>query len=187
MGNETLQTIKERRTARAFKEEQIKDEELEAILEAGMYAPSAHNHQSWHFTVVQNQKLLDEMSEDAKEDAKGFDDEQIQKMANNEKFNIFYDAPTVIIVSGEDETMMPEINCAAATENMLLTAESLDIGACWNGFVTFLFNGEKREEYLEKLDIPEGHTPYYGVALGYKQVESGEAPDRREDRIQYIS
>lgn len=56
--NETLINIRNRRSARKFKNEQIKDEELNAILEAGQYAPSAMNQQSWHFTVIQNNELL---------------------------------------------------------------------------------------------------------------------------------
>ena len=46
---ETLKVIRERRTTRKFKAEQIKEEELQAIIEAGLYAPSAHNKQSWNF------------------------------------------------------------------------------------------------------------------------------------------
>lgn len=46
----------------SFQPEQIKDAELEAILEDGTYAPSASNQQSWHFTVVQNQRLIDQLS-----------------------------------------------------------------------------------------------------------------------------
>ena len=69
----------------------------------------------------------------------------IKKMANNDKFNIFYGAPTVIVVSGRDNAIMPQVDCAAATENMLIAAESLDIGACWNGIVGFLFNSQKEQ------------------------------------------
>jgi len=79
--NETLRVIRERRTTRRFKTEQIKEEELQAIIEAGLYAPSAHNQQSWNFTVIQNKELLDELNIETKEAAKSFPDEMIQKMA----------------------------------------------------------------------------------------------------------
>ncbi|PAB57890.1 nitroreductase [Anaeromicrobium sediminis] len=184
--NETLQVIKNRRSTRKFKPEQIKEEELEAILEAGIYAPSAHNDQPWNFTVIQNKELMEELNVESKEKCKDFPDELIRKMANNERFNIFYGAPTVIIVSGRDNAIMPQVDCAAATENMLLAAESLDIGGCWNGFVSFLFNSEKGDEYKEKLNIPRGYTPYYGVALGYKKVRVFNAPARKGNVVQYI-
>ena len=54
--NEVLQNILTRRSVRGFKSEQIKDEELNLILQAGIYAPSGMNKQSWQFTVVQNKE-----------------------------------------------------------------------------------------------------------------------------------
>jgi len=184
--NETLKVIRERRTTRKFKSEQIKEEELQAIIEAGIYAPSAHNKQSWNFTVIQNAELLEELNTEAKEAAKNFPDELLKKMANNDKYNAFYGAPTVIIVSGENNEFMPQVDCAAATENMLIAAEALEIGACWNGFVSILFNSEKGAEYKSKLNIPDGYTPYYAAVFGYKDVKISNAPERKANSVQYI-
>ena len=66
--NETLKIIKQRRSIRSFKDEQIKEEELQAVLEAGLYAPNAGD-QAWHFTVIQNKELLDRLNLAAKEAA----------------------------------------------------------------------------------------------------------------------
>lgn len=184
--NETLKIIRQRRSIRKFKSEQLKDVEVQEIIEAGLYAPSAHNDQSWNFTVIQNSELIAELNIEAKEAAKDCPDEMIKKMANNERFNIFYGAPTLIIVSGRNNAIMPQIDCAAATENMLIAAESLNIGSCWNGIIGFLFNGSKVEEYKKKLNIPEGYTPYYGIAFGYKDMLAANAPARKENLVQYI-
>ena len=184
--NETLKVIRERRTTRKFKAEQIKDTELQAIIEAGLYAPSAHNQQSWNFTVIQNKELIAELNINAKEAAKNFPDITIQKMGNNERFNVFYGAPTVIIVSGQNSAIMPQVDCAAATENMFIAAEALEIGGCWNGIVGLLFNGPKGEEYKKKLNIPEGYSPYYAAVFGYKEVKTTNAPARKENVVQYI-
>ena len=67
MTNTVLEVIKSRRSIRRYLPEQIKDSELQAILEAGAYAPSAHNDQSWHFTVIRNRELIDHISRTAKE------------------------------------------------------------------------------------------------------------------------
>ena len=61
--NETLKVIRNRRSIRNFMDEQIKKEELDAILEAGLYAPSGMNSQDWHFTVIQNRKMIDTVNE----------------------------------------------------------------------------------------------------------------------------
>jgi nitroreductase len=184
--NEVLTTIKERRSIRRFKSEQISNKELNYILEAGLYAPSAHNQQSWHFTVVQSKKVIDELNSGTKKAFANAEDEKIRALSTNEKFHIFYDAPTVIIISGDENCMMPQADCGAATQNMLLAAESLNIGGCWNGYIAFLFNDELGKSYIESLDLPDGQKPYYAIALGYKGVDKLKAPPRKENRIHYI-
>lgn len=186
MTNIVLETIKKRRTTRVYTQEQIKKEELEAILEAGLYAPSAHNQQSWHFTVVQNPELLQELDRDAKLSANEIGDDFTKGLANNPNYNIFYNAPTAIIVSGNRRSILPHVDCAAAAQNMLIAAESLEIGGCWNGFITLLFMGTKKEEYKEKLGIPETHEPYYAIVLGYKKNKDAPPPARQPDRVKYI-
>lgn len=184
--NDTIKYILSRRSTRAFLPEQIKEEELEAVLQAALYAPSAHNDQSWHFTVIQDQPLLAALNVDAKIVGRRSKDAILRKMSGNEKLNIFYQAPTVILVSGENTALMPETDCAAATENMLLAAESLGLGACWIGLASFAFAGDNAAINRQKLLIPDGYTPYYAVALGYKKVHATNALPRRADTVTYI-
>lgn len=87
--NETLKTIKQRRSIRSFKDEQIREEELQAVLEAGLYAPNAGD-QSWHFTVVQNRELLDRLNLAAKEVAKQMEMEHLRKLGKKTKSSIAY-------------------------------------------------------------------------------------------------
>lgn len=184
--NETLNVIKNRRSVRRYKSEQISNKELNLILEAGLYAPSAHNQQSWNFTVIQSKQMIDAISDDTKKSFVHAKDQRTRDLATNEKMHVFYGAPTVIVVSGREDALMPKADCGAATQNMLLAAESLNIGGCWNGYVAYLFNSELGKSYMEKLNIPEGHKPYYAIAIGYKGVDSLNAPPRKENRIQYI-
>lgn len=184
--SDALKTIKTRRSTRSFKDEQIKDDELQSVLEAGIYAPSAGNQQAWHFTVVQNQELLEWLNRTAKEAAKHLDNEHLRKMVNNEKFNIFHGAPTLIIVSGDERAMVIESDCAAANENMLLAAEAIGLGACWINLVLFAFQSPNGKEYCKELGIPEGYKPYCSSVLGYKKIEAVNAPARKENLINYI-
>lgn len=184
--NKTLDIIKNRRTTRKFKNEQINDIELQAIIEAGLYAPSAHNQQSWHFTVVQNKEIISELNLVTKNELKNLPDPSIQNMANNKNFDLFYGAPTVVIISGENEALLPYVDCAAATENMFIAAESLNIGGCWNGFVGYYFSNNPKGEVIKKLDIPEGYTPYYAAVFGYIEARGTTAPARKENKVHYI-
>lgn len=60
--NETLKSIHQRRSIRLFKDKQIKKEELDAIVEAGQYAPSANNSQTWRFTVIQRKEMIEKVN-----------------------------------------------------------------------------------------------------------------------------
>lgn len=186
MNNLVLETIKNRRTTRAFTGEQIKREELEAVIEAGLYAPSAHNQQSWHFTVIQNKELLEQLNFDAKEEGKKASEEYTRNMSNNVDFNIFYNAPTVIIVSGDSKSILPDTDCAAASQNMLIAAESIGLGACWNGIVALLLRSDRAKEYKDKLSIPDTHNPYYAIVLGYKKTNSANPLARRAGTVTYF-
>ena len=181
----TLDVIKERRSIRKFKPEQIKEEELQAIVESGLYAPSAINKQSWNFTVIQNQEILAELNEATKNVARNLDNEALKRIGENEKYNCFYYAPTVISVSGKDEERSKVMDCSAATQNMLIAAESLNIGSCWVELVSLAFMGPQAKELRAKLNLPEGYTPLHCVLLGYKDMEGKTAP-RKENAVQYI-
>lgn len=182
--NEVLKAIKSRRSVRQYKEEQISQESLDLIIEAGVYAPTAHNEQPWHFTVIQNEEMLKHINEKVKELMVKSEVEWIQKMGSNPNFQVTYNAPTLIIVSGRKDGMAWSADCAAAIQNMLIAAESLDIGSVWLGLVRLLF---QQEEEINKLGIPEGYEPYYGVAFGYKAREGEQvAPKRNMDVVNYI-
>lgn len=183
--NETLKVIKQRRSIRSFKEEQIKEEELQAVLEAGMYAPNAGD-QAWHFTVVQNRELLERLNLAAKEAARNMSFEHLRNLGNDESFHCLYHAPTLIIVSGNEQVPIPlDADCAAANQNLLLAAESLGIGSCWIYFVLMAFDSTEGGE-LRKLLIPQGYKPYYAAVLGYKNTTEVKTPERKPDLVTYI-
>lgn len=175
--NETLKTLLNRRSIRSYKQEQINQEELQTILEAGKYAPSAMNQQSWHFTVVQNKEIIDKINEVCK---------VALQRAGNQNFNVFYNAPTVIIVSGDDKAIAPQIDSALALGNMLLAAESLGIGSCWIHAVRALSTSDEGKELIKALKIPEGHSIVGSGAFGYKAVESPSPAPRKEGTVNFI-
>ncbi len=175
--NAVLKPIARRRSARKFLGEQIKEAELDAILAAALQAPSAHNDQSSYFTVVQNRELIDEMSEGSKVEMRKAPVDWMVAMGSNEALNIYYKAPTVIIVAGKKDAISPLVDACAAIQNILIAAESLGIGACWIGFAKFYFTGPDR---YRKLGIPESYEVHYGVALGYKPEGPAAKPPARK-------
>lgn len=182
--NEVIETIKTRRSIRRFKPDQIKDEELQAIIDAAIHAPSGHNEQPWHFTVIQNKDLIDHFSVVTKKAMAKSEVPWIAAMGKNEKLHLFYNAPTLIVVSGRKDSYSPLIDCSAATQNMLLAAHSIGLGACWIGLINFMFS---IEEEVKKLSLPDGYEPYFAVALGYPDLDKPLRPiERKRDVINYI-
>lgn len=125
---DTLSVIKNRRSIRNFKTDQIAEKDLQAVLEAGLYAPSARNEQPWHFTVIQKRSLLDQLTKLAKEALNHTDLDFLQRILQDADFDFFYHAPTVVIISGDKNAMSPHASCAAAAENILIAAESIGLG-----------------------------------------------------------
>ena len=182
--NTVIETIKNRRSIRRYLAEQIKESELEAIIEAGIFAATGHNDQPWHFTVIQNSDLINYISEKTKENMAKSPVDWIAQMGGNERLNLFYKAPTIVVVSGKEGTYSPLTDCSAAIQNMAVAAESLNIGSVWVGLVSYFF--EDREE-VKKLNIPEGYIPYYALCLGYKDTTKPVAvPERKRDVVNYI-
>ena len=182
--NEVLKVIKTRRSVRKFMPDQIKEEELQAILEAGRYAPTAMNEQPWFFTVIQNKEILADINKRSKEGMLNSGVEFMVKMAKAENFDIHYNAPTVIVISGKADFDFTETDCSAATQNMLVAAKSLGISSCWIGLSKFCI---QNPEYFHKLNIPAGYKPLYTIILGYPEnPKESEGPKRKEDVVSYI-
>lgn len=184
--NKTIETIMNRRSVRVYSDEQIKQEDLELIIQAGLYSPSACNMQPWHLTVVKNKEIINLLNIETKKELLNCDNDYFKTFATNERYDIFYNAPTIIIISGEKTALAPQTDCSAATENMILAAESLDIGTCWIGLITYLFRSERSAEFTKMLEIPEGYEPYYAITLGYKKIANPKPQPRRENTVNYI-
>ena len=186
--NEVLMAIHERRTVRDYKPDQIRDEDLATILEAGRQAASAWNRQPWYFTAVQKKSLLDRIVSAAREKIVEAHPVQVKTMpwlvAPN--FHYFYNAPTVIFISGQENNPDAPGDCAIAMTNMVYAAHSLGIQSCMITTSLPAFAAEEGPAFIEELEIPEGHVPMYTLALGYTSKPMPTAAPRKEDYIKYI-
>lgn len=181
--NEVLEAIRKRRSVRLFKPEQITRSELDAIINAGLWAPSSHNTQPWHLTVIQDAAMIKQLSDQTKQALRTSGVEQVQKYANSDR-SLLYDAPTVIVVAGsQGDSFEPIVDCAAAIQNMLVAAESLGIGSCWIGLVRFFFDTDAGKKFVP---LPESYVPYYAVCLGYKQISNGQGPQRKPGLVNFL-
>jgi nitroreductase len=182
--NEVIRAIKSRRSVRAYKSDLLKREVVEAIVEAGYYAPTGHNEQPWHFSVIQDRVVIEGINAKCKELMANVKVDWIKNLAENPKSDITYHAPLLILVSGKKAAMTEKADCTVAMQNMLLAAESLGVGSCWMGLVNFIFTSE---DEMEKLGVPEGYEPLHAAVFGYKADGTPKAaPLRNRDVVTYI-
>lgn len=154
---ELMKAIAMRKSTRNYKSEQISDESLNIIINAGCAAPVGMGfYDAVHLTVVQNPDLLDII---------------IKTYANingNQKANPLYGAPTLVVVSGKPHDKFPHAeiaNAACIIENMALAATNIGIGSVYLWGILHAFDVDK--ELLKALDLPEGFIPASCIALGH--------------------
>lgn len=171
--NEVLQNILTRRSTRKFKSEQIKDEELDQILQAGIFAPSGMNKQSWQFTVVQNKEKIELLAKVTRE-----------ALGRDENYN-FYAPVTLIMLSNDKDNANGLADCSCALENIFLMANSLGIGSCWINQLKTICDEKEVREVLNSFAIPENHIVWGIAALGYPDMSSDAKP-RKDGIIKYV-
>lgn len=183
--NETLAIIRKRRSIRKYKPDQISDSDLEAILEAAIWAPSAMNQQKWHFTVIQNKEMLQKITDLAREVMKS-GPEFLARRAADPDYSPFFHVPTVIVISGDSKARFIQLDCALAAQNIMLAAESLNIGSCVMTSPEIFFSTEKGQALLREMSVPEGYKHVCTVVLGYPDGERPDPKSRNREVINYL-
>ena len=191
-----IDVIKTRRSTRKFRPEQLAQQDLHKILEAAIYAPSGHNNQPWHFTVLQDKQLIDAISDKTKSIMTKSTLEKQVNIGKSQNYHVLHNAPTVVIVSGNTKakspiqlptmsipSYSPLADCAAAITTLMFAAHALDIGSCWIGYIQYYF---ALPEAKQVLQIPEDFQPLFAVCLGYKETANLAAPARKTDVVTYL-
>ncbi len=184
--NDVIKTILARRSIRAFKDKQVKKEDLDTILECASYAPSAMNTQNWHFTAIRDPALIEKLNGWIVTEIKESGNATLEGILERAEGKVFRNAPCVIVVSTEKQDRFGVISASAATQNMLLAAHSLGIGSCWVGTVGILGMSKRADEYAFELKVPKGYSPFFGVTLGYSASGAPAAPPRKEGVVTVI-
>jgi nitroreductase len=162
---EALEAIMSRRSIRKYKDKKIPDETIAILLKAAMNAPSAHNRQPWHFIVVDDRETLKKVPEY----------HQYSKMLET--------ASHAIVVLGDSKLQETDFwihDCSAATENILIAANALGLGAVWLGVHP---NKELIEGTKKLFNVPENVTPLGFISLGYPDETKPPRENYNPDRV----
>ena len=181
--NEVTQAIISRRSIRDFKPDQISELQLKTIINCGFHAPSGMNCQGWYLSVIQNKQLLDEIHQEHIRSLPPVEKlpPVMQERLKNPDYNVFFHAPTVIMVSHAEKA--GSLNCGFLGQNMVLTAQSLGLGTCYLGGILQLLLAPEGQPFLDQMKIPDGYSPCFLIAVG----QPNEQPAMRErDFTRYV-
>jgi nitroreductase len=161
-GKIAIETIMTRTSIRSFTDRAVSADTIEMLLRAGMAAPTAVNKQPWHFVVVNDRAKLDELG------------------GNGRQSQMWKDSPLAIVVCGDMDKAMEGPaqafwvqDCSAATENILLAAHALGLGAVWTGCYPM---EERMANVSQVLNLPETIIPLCVIVMGYPN----EQPDPKD-------
>jgi len=162
---EAIEAIMGRRSIRRYTDKKIPEETITKLLKAAMNAPSAHNKQPWHFIVVDDRETMLKIPEY----------HQYSKMLEN--------ASHAIVVLGDNNIQTSDFwvhDTSAATENILIAAHAMGLGAVWLG----IHPHESLIEGTKKLfDIPDHVTPLCIISLGYPDENRSPCENYNPERV----
>ncbi len=163
---EVIEAILTRRSIRKYSREKITDNQIEIILKAAMYAPSAMNQQPWHFIVIDERKKLNLIME-------------VHPYAKMLK-----EAGLAILVCGDERLQLSKgywvVDCGAATQNLLLAAHGIGLGAVWLG----VRPREERKSGIRKIfHLPDHVQPFSLISIGYPAEEKPVPQRFKPERI----
>ena len=164
MENEVLKAIKERRSIRRFKKEQVTNEQLNTVLEAGTWAPTGMGTQDPFIVAVQDER----------------------QKAMGTKSAPFYGAPTQVYVFAPADNANNVKDGSLILGTMMLAAHSIGLGSCWINRVDKMVEHPEVKELMKSWGLPEGLMGVGSLALGYSESEPHPAKPRKKDYTRVI-
>ncbi len=173
--NEVLDNIKSRRSIRKFKSDMLRNEDIEKIVEAGLYAPSGMNRQATITLVIKNKELRDKLSK-----------ANCRIGGWQEGFDPFYNAPVIFVVLADKSVPTSIYDGCLVMENMMLAANSLGLGSIWIHRAKEEFEMDEFKQLLKDLGIEGDYEGVGNMALGYIDGQVPIAHPVKENRAFYI-
>ena len=172
--NEVIKAMKERRSIRSFKAEMPKKEELEQIIEAGLYAASGMGRQSAIIVAITNKDVRDRLMK------------ANQKIMNVEDRDPFYGAPAILVVLAPKEEANHVYDGSLVMGNLMLATHALGLGGIWIHRAKQEFEEEEWKQLLKDLGVEGEYEGIGHCAIGYIEGEIPEAKPRKENRVYWV-
>lgn len=171
--NHLYETILSRRSVKSYTGEQVSQELLEQVIEAGRYAPTGMNAMSPVFIAVQNPEMIEKLS-------------RMNAAVMGMETDPFYGAPTVILVLANRERSTWLEDGSLAMGNLQLAAHALGLGSCWIHRCYQMFESEEGKALLKEWGVEGDYAGVGCCILGYQKEEPKPRVARREGQVFYI-
>ena len=175
MENEIIKALKTRRSVRSYKPEQITDDELKTVLEAGTWAPTAKGLQDPWIVAVQNPALLKRISR-----------MNAAVWGKDEDIDPFYGAPTFVLVFGSADWVNAVPDGSLVLGNMMNAAHAIGLGSCWINREREMFATDEGRALMAELGLPAGLIGIGALALGYAAVPPKDPKPRKENYYRIV-
>lgn len=169
---ECIKVLQERRSIKKYKPEQIKQSELDIILECAKNAPTGMNMQSPVMVVVRDEQTIKEISD------------LNAKAAGMSGIDPFYGAPTVVIVFGDTNCITYKEDACMVAGNILNAASAIGLGSCWIHRAYEVFKSEDGKKLMQKWGLGDNYVGVANCILGYAD-QSPEKKPRKENYVIY--
>ncbi len=170
MDNPVITALAKRRSIRSYKPEQITDDELKTVLEAGTWAPTAKGVQDPWIVAVQKPELLAKIS-------------RMNAAVWGRDIDPFYGAPTYVLVFGSDPAVWANSvpDGSLVLGNMMLAAHAIGLGSCWINREREMFATPEGKALMQELGLPDGLIGIGALALGYPAAPPRDPKPRKEN------
>lgn len=168
--NDVIRSLKERRSVRAYREEQVREEDLRQILEAATYAPSGMGKQSAVMVVVQDKETIAKLS-------------KLNAAVMGAEIDPFYGAPTVVVVLADRSSFTWKEDGCLVMGNLMNAAYAVGVDSCWIHRAKEVFEGEEGQALLKQWGIEGDYVGVGHCILGYR---AGDLPEAKPRKANYI-
>lgn len=164
----TLKSFKSWRSIRTYLDKQVCDDLVKDLIHAGKEKFDSMGDKLLSFTVIQDKEKIDKLNRVTKLDMmKKSSVDIVKRLGKTPDFDIFYGAPTVIMISVKDKSKIIGDLIADVIHKIIVAAKDLGLATNWNSFIKYHFTDDLSSEDKLLLNIPEDYTPHYVISVGY--------------------
>jgi len=165
--SETLDVIARRYSCRAFSDKPVPDDVADAILTAGLHAPSANNRQPWRLIAITDKALIREIDDVGVAQIREKDAGAYERILGRGGL-MLYNAPLmVVIVAQIIDNVYVDLDCGIVASHLALAAESLGVASCIAGLPRNSFSGDAGDALAKRIGMPDGYRFALSVLFGY--------------------